>query len=326
MIKKLQLIVFVMFLSGSIFAQTTWTVDNKPGAPADFSDLQAAIDSVTPGDILLVQGSPIHYGYGITLSKKLTMRGPGYYLDQNPNTQVYYEDAEIKLSINPGAEGSIVSGFKFYYPYSGYVGLSINECDNIILSNNYVTHTALISSSNNIMINSSFITISIEGNSSDIVYKGCYGNVYPDNFANAVAVTLINNVMITAVTGTTAYNNIIRGSTPILGDPKIHHNVFTSGDSTWNGNNNNIYEINYNDIFIDNADPRYSSDGQYILKSGSPAIGAGTGGTDCGMFGGSSPYKLSGIPGIPNIYELNVPENGYTNDGINVEIKVKSNN
>jgi hypothetical protein len=32
----------------------------------------------------------------------------------------------------------------------------------------------------------------------------------------------------------------------------------------------------------------------------SPGLGAGFGGTDCGIFGGAEPYVLSGIPPIPN--------------------------
>ena len=107
--------------------------------------------------------------------------------------------------------------------------------------------------------------------------------------------------------------------------PNVKNNIFkaTHGEEGVNGN---MFGVDMTTVFIDDTNPAYSDDGQYILKSDSPAKGAGVGGTDCGMFGGSSPYKLSGIPGIPNIYELNVPENGYTNDGINVEIKVKSNN
>ena len=51
-------------------------------------------------------------------------------------------------------------------------------------------------------------------------------------------------------------------------------------------------------------------DNRYELKAGSPAIGAGVGGIDCGAFGGETPYKLSGIPFVPLIYQVNAPTTG----------------
>ena len=69
-----------------------------------------------------------------------------------------------------------------------------------------------------------------------------------------------------------------------------------------------------------------STDGKWKLKAGSPGIGAGFGGTDCGIFGGSEPYVLSGIPPIPTIYSLTAPAVGEKNTGLPIQIKVKSNN
>lgn len=67
-------------------------------------------------------------------------------------------------------------------------------------------------------------------------------------------------------------------------------------------------------------------DDRYILKSASPAIGAGVGGVDCGAFGGASPYKLSGIPFIPLVYQINAPSSGSAASGINVNVKVRASN
>lgn len=47
--------------------------------------------------------------------------------------------------------------------------------------------------------------------------------------------------------------------------------------------------------FIDNG---------YILKAGSPAIGTGVLGVDCGPFGTNDPYVLSGMPPIPAIFDF----------------------
>jgi len=67
-----------------------------------------------------------------------------------------------------------------------------------------------------------------------------------------------------------------------------------------------------------------STDGKWQLKAGSPAIGAGVGGIDCGAFGGLGPYILSGLPTGPVIYQLNVSSHSVTGNKLPVTIKVKS--
>jgi len=61
----------------------------------------------------------------------------------------------------------------------------------------------------------------------------------------------------------------------------------------------------------------YSSDRRWKLKTGSPAIGGGYGGIDCGIYGGNTPYVLSGLPTVPAIWLLDV-------NGLNVTVKAKS--
>lgn len=57
-------------LGGSAWSQTQWTVDDD--GPADFSLLQLAVNSVSPGDVLLIQ--PGNYG-DVTIDKRLTLLG-----------------------------------------------------------------------------------------------------------------------------------------------------------------------------------------------------------------------------------------------------------
>ena len=74
------------------------------------------------------------------------------------------------------------------------------------------------------------------------------------------------------------------------------------------------------------AQGTYSNDGRYALKPGSPAIGAGAGGIDCGMFGGTNPYKLSGMPRIPAFYKLTAPSNITSTNPYTITFSVRSNN
>ena len=57
-----------------------------------------------------------------------------------------------------------------------------------------------------------------------------------------------------------------------------------------------MHNVAMADVFADyEGSLDFSTDGKWQLKDGSPAIGAGMDGVDCGAFGGITPYILSGI-------------------------------
>ena len=85
----------------------------------------------------------------------------------------------------------------------------------------------------------------------------------------------------------------------------ITYNMMASDGTDANGNQ---YNIDMDLVFADfDGALELSTDGKWELKAGSPAIGAGSGGIDCGAYGGPAPYILSGIPMLPHIYEADVP-------------------
>ena len=61
------------------------TVDKNAGNNADFTSLQTAHNAAASGDTLYVAGSSQGYSR-LTLSKKLFVFGPGYFLTENPDT------------------------------------------------------------------------------------------------------------------------------------------------------------------------------------------------------------------------------------------------
>lgn len=69
---------------------------------------------------------------------------------------------------------------------------------------------------------------------------------------------------------------------------------------------NNQWLINQSTIFVGSTNN--STDGQWQLLANSPAKSAGSDGSDCGMFGGATPYQLSGLPPIPVVYDIIGPD------------------
>lgn len=67
----------------------------------------------------------------------------------------------------------------------------------------------------------------------------------------------------------------------------------------------------------------------HILSNSSPAKGAGLGGVDAGPFGTADPFRLSGLPAIPQItsYSSQISNSIYTpSTPMNVTISVRGNN
>lgn len=110
---------------------------------------------------------------------------------------------------------------------------------------------------------------------------------------------LTNTIFINNLTTTSATNN------PIFTNPGSSGNIFnmaTGSNSVFVGYPNNT----------SGSTTLYSSDAKWQLSTNSIAKGAGiipgtTTATDCGMYGGTNPYKASGIPAVPAFYKLNAP-------------------
>lgn len=87
----------------------------------------------------------------------------------------------------------------------------------------------------------------------------------------------------------------------------FYNNIFANTPNIPNGNDN-IFNASWNSLFVD--EPTASADGKFKLAPLSIARSAGiinNTPVDCGAFGGAAPYILSGMPNVPVIYELTVP-------------------
>jgi hypothetical protein len=153
------------------------------------------------------------------------------------------------------------------------------------------------------------------------------------------------------VTVTNNYNNVNGGAVDVYGENVVFHsnicnsiilrsntNIGYYGYSTMTASNNvctattcgygnnNVENVLLSNIFIV---PSPSTDEQFRLSPTSPAIGAGLGGIDAGLYGGSDPYRISGLAPIPQItsYSKNASSGVYTTTTpMTVTLNVRGNN
>ena len=331
------LLLVVVFCPITLLA-TIWSVDNNAVNQANFLEISESIASteVQAGDTLYIAGSAIIYGEFI-LDKQLILIGPGYFLNQNSQLQFNPNPAAISdyfgCTIDPGAEGSILVGLSFNRGVSvnthsitvkrcrivspGIIALS-GDADNCNILNNYIEESLVHN-------------FNAEGQPTGLLIANNYFNGLELNDGQA---TIRNNTIsgIVYFNNSTYYNNIyISGGGGVSGswfglNNTIYSSVWVESISTSDPPDwlDCIYGQSLESLFVGAAGN--STDGQWQLAEGSAAIGAGVNGEDCGAFGGSSPYVLSGIPPIPTIYFLEAATTGSTTGGLPIHIKVKSHN
>lgn len=334
--KLLIIILLVFFISGIGYSQNLMRVNNNPAINADYNNLQDANDNASIGDTIYIEGSETEYE-GAKINKMLTIIGPGYLLSDNPKTQANKLEAKFNSDIhfNAGSAGSTIAGCNLSYSGGIYInvdGIQVIRCffavvqfdtqatvRNILIHQNYITHGIWSPASsimaNNVVISNNIIDgfVSFPSTSGPIQIANNVFSATPNFSINCYNSTIQNNIFckenidpITNKTGNT-----------------INNNILAANGTNANGNQ---YNINMSNVFTAYNDfsPEISTDGKWQLKAGSPAIGAGVNGVDCGVFGGAKPYVLSGLPNLPHIYEASIPATATSGDGLPVTIKVKS--
>lgn len=316
-----------------------WRVNNMPGVNANFMTLQAAHNGAKSGDTLYLEGSPTSYG-GLKCSKGLFILGPGYFLNQNLNLQANSLEASVgTIDLDLGSSGTTLSG------------LSISDLNissgNIVIRRNciYGNINFVNSSSANIFItqnyiNSGRIVNDLSSSISNLSISNNYinGSVFLSYNISAV---ISNNIIrsFLSVYNSTITNNIIFQDFVINSNNSYSNNISVAGASktvgTANGNQSNVAvnsigAVEANTFVVEpnvsssDAKP-FTDDSRWQLKPGSPLLTAGTGGTQVGIFGGSSPYVLSGIPTVPTITKLVLSATGSSSVPLNVTFSAKSN-
>lgn len=333
-----------------------WRINNNAGVTADFTTFNAAASSVLvlAGDTIHLEPSATNYATGsITLTKRLVVIGVGYFLDPanvttpgNAGLQVTTQNSRVDFfRISNGANGSKFIGV--YFPSGPYLGttatafnLVFEKCffesfpvyfenaatyDAITIRKCFFNFTSLSAAASAVLTNIIVENNIFNGGSNiNLTQLSGTGNIIRNNsFINGSGGSTISNAYVA--------NNIFSGtSLGTFTNCTIKNNLFQANQTlppTATGNQVNVIITN---VYVGGTTG--SLDSRAVLKAGSPAIAAGlTVGAvvtpDCGAFGATDPYKLSGIPNIPSIYTLTVPTSipsGSTN--MSVTFSTRNNN
>jgi len=309
----------VLLFTNNTYAKI-WRVNNNSGVVADFTTVQAAHDAASAGDTLHIeQGS---YG-ALTMTKQLVVIGSGYFLSgANGNTGLQansaVESSLGSVTFSTGSANSVVTGCTISYVYV--------QTDHITLKRNYLyIYVYLYAGANNLTLNGNYLYYGISNQTSGLTGLVITNNIFTNGYGITLDATSTglfeNNTTYAATVSLFNFqidNNVFYGTTFTPNNSVYFNNISSGAIGTANGNIQNATMVN--NVLVASG----TTDGQYQLKAGSPAIGSGYGGVDMGAFGNVNPYKLSGIPSVPTIYSLTVPAVGTTN--INVTVSTRSNN
>lgn len=309
---------------------------------AQLSDVMTS-QLVSNDDTIHLEGSTVAYTSS-TISKKLVIIGPGYFLTDNPNTSNNMLTAKIQTTyvfFEAGSAGSQLIGV--------YVagGLDITV-DNITVKRcviegrvSFYENRNDIILAQNVFLNKQFIK----------------GNLFSDGGTATVTNLIFNNnicqwdIMATRETFSVCNNNVFDFPVNPNNDPSLQlttgvfqNNILKTANAVIDINNstnnnasfnisasagefgianNNIIVANMNTLFV-NSTVR-TTDSVYQLKPNSPGSANGSDGTDRGAFGGvaiTDRYTLSGLANIPVIYSITTP--GVTSTDLPVTIKART--
>lgn len=328
----------------------SWRINHDPEAKADFLSINDAMKSgkVLNGDVLYLDAGC--YLDNQTISKKVTIIGTGYNLiedvrEARVNEFVISSDSVKLIGIN--VIGKILVNKSYitierckFFGIETAAYASGGDRRYLSLLNNFIKGN--ISG----LDDKSFVNVLIKNN----IVVGKLNYLYDGEISN--------NVIIYNATGTKAYyalsdctNNTIKNNIIINTNTSTQETAtdiltfyqYTILDNTSaNGNNifNNVLSTNEENKFADFPNNKFvgniplsdifmmegTDEEHYRLKPGSPAVGYGSGGTDCGAFGGNTPYIFNGRPRyMPYIYESVIPATP-TDNKLNITLKIKTQN
>lgn len=312
------------------------TVSNRPGTPAQYATVAAAITAAAAGDTIYINGSETSYG-GINIDRRLVIMGAGH----NPRKQ-----SILKTTVN------IVQFTKTEASGSSIIGLAVQSISYSSPVNNITVKRCAFSSIIFATYGQGWL---IEANIGNTIYFSLINssgqrmaanstirnNILSGSIHEASGLIIANNVFIRNANNANALNNIENSG--------IQNNVFygvsAQGAKTSTFSNNISYQntttfLPYGDNSgannLVNADPKFTKfpaggdvfkyEYDFRLQASSPGKNTGTDGTDVGIYGGKG-FSETGEPPLPQIRDFFI-RNGVVapNGKLTISLKAEAQN
>jgi hypothetical protein len=174
-----------------------------------------------------------------------------------------------------------------------------------------------------------------------ITRSSAYYNIDLNATNSSVSNSICRNLRLNT-TNTSATNCIIRDDINSASNSTVTNCIFTiAAGNGWNTNSGSFTYCmavgssslpagtgNIQGQLISNVFTQTGGDGErdrfWQLKAGSPALASGLGGVDMGIFGGSAPYVLGGVPGIPRMTRFNAPTTATGLTAVTIEVQAEA--
>ncbi len=333
------LILFLLLTIVGVNAQQVIVVQGVTKTSA-YPTIAAAVEAAQNGDYVYIPGG-IFAEENITITKQLNIIGAGHYPDSTKATGRTVINGSIIF--NNGSDYSTIQGI--YVNNAIQIGTTcelakvknilISRCNvgsiRLAASNSGTTcgaryinireciirNTFIVSMTQDVLVENSIINCTIRDVNGNVQFKNCniiipldrnhfIYNVNSCKFTNCIFNTVNQNY----VDYSTQYPNTFENCTM----PNV-----------WAGINTYInckFNVHPDSIFVNTKIENFQYTHDYHLRPNSQAKGAGTNGTDCGIYGGENPYKEGAVPMNPHIWYKNIPNITDNQGKLNIKIGV----
>lgn len=331
-------------------AQHARIVVQHTGTAQVFSDLSSAITAALPNSDLYLSGGCFVLPTGFSLSKTLHFVGAGIAPDSTKATSstiITSADGSTFMRLESAASGSTFTGIRFNMTGNTSVGLGISAVDQTVVS---VVFTRCSFQDG--------VYVGVDDPSgSSVAFTECIFHSWLVGADGAAA--QLTRCILDYQAGTGAEVSGFDGGGLVMlncvglgtrignaGGATITNCVFTrtsapfwqSGGSTFTNNllvsdalvsnmsgyveSGNILAVPIGTIFISEADTDFQFSDNLHLQSICPGVGAGTDGTDMGIYGTASPFKDGALPHVPHYERTEVATGTDASGNLLMQVRV----
>lgn len=356
-LRKLTSFVAASGIALSLSAQLPRIVVQGSGTPQVFTDFEAAVTAAQPNDVLYLSGGTFGFTGGFTIDKPLHLIGAGIHPDSSSVTATTTLQALTAepLIITTAATGSSFTGLVFtnapgtsgWVPIVRYGNSAADDLPaGIVFSRcRFVNSVQLAFDANVTSVASSVTTVfdeclfhyRLEGYKRGATLTRCIFDRSGPGFYNIThfengGLLMENCVLLKAIMAN-VYNGTLRNcistSTNYFGydipGTTITNCVIAAVNLSGSGAVNATNTITGADpatFFVSETDDYYQFTDDLHLQTGCVGVGHGTGGTDVGIYGSSSPYKPGAMPFNPHFRQADIAPSTNNNGALPVNIRV----